>query len=78
MQRAPWIGRVCLCAWFGAAGVARAEGPATLTGRITDPSGLAVANSAVSGIAAAEPLPVSSAAPPVSRRLGPASTAPMR
>jgi hypothetical protein len=51
MTKAPVAGLLFICAWIGAAALARAQAPTTVSGRITDPSGLTVANAVVSAIA---------------------------
>jgi len=52
MARAPRAGFVSLCGLLiGLSALVCAEGPGTVTGRITDPSGLAVANASVTAVA---------------------------
>ena len=52
MTRSPRLRFVWLCAWLiGLAAPLRGDGPVTITGRITDPTGLAVANAVVRAVA---------------------------
>ena len=64
MSNAPATGRVAFCALLLVlSAVAGAEGPGTITGRITDPSGLAVANVVVIAVPAKDAIAPAPARP---------------
>ena len=64
MSNAPATGRVTFCALLLVlSAVAGAEGPGTITGRITDPSGLAVANAVVTAVPAKDAIAPAPAQP---------------
>ena len=70
MAKGPRLGYVWLFALLAAhaaiahAAITRADGPGAITGRVTDPSGLSVANALVTAVPAGETAPSPDAVPP--------------